>query len=218
MNPIVQTIILSASAVRMLPHIALYLLHKKEIDADLLKVQDRKPTVLNLIKACTREKSFRNLFYYRMGEYRSVFISWLLPPERTMTIWCPHIGKGAHLEHSYATYLNAESIGDDFDQKMMAMIEDEYTKEPNKAKVVSLTERLKPLFKAAAVVAIVLTLGNAAQVPFQNDVDNQIENVGYTKSGKGVSVAMGDSASVDSMQRTGIDQISTTTASPTILK
>lgn len=70
--------------------------------------------MLNLIKACTRERSFRNLFYYRMGEYRSVFISWLLPPERTMTIWCPHIGKGAHLEHSYATYLNAESIGDDF--------------------------------------------------------------------------------------------------------
>ena len=111
-----------------------------------------------------------------------------------------------------------EALGEEFDQKMMAMIEDEYTKEPNKAKVVSLTERLKPLFKAAAVVAIVLTLGNAAQVPFQNDVDNQIENVGYTKSGKGVSVAMGDSASVDSMQRTGIDQISTTTASPTILK
>ena len=108
--------------------------------------------------------------------------------------------------------------GDDFDQKMMAMIEDEYTKEPNKAKVVSLTERLKPLFKAAAVVAIVLTLGNAAQVPFQNDVDNQIENVGYTKSGKGVSVAMGDSAAVDSMQRTGIDQVSTTNATPTILK
>ena len=111
-----------------------------------------------------------------------------------------------------------EALGDDFDQKMMAMIEDEYTKEPNKAKVVSLTERLKPLFKAAAVVAIVLTLGNAAQVPFQNDVDNQIENVGYTKSGKGVSVAMGDSAAVDSMQRTGIDQVSTTNATPTILK
>ena len=42
-----------------------------------------------------------------------------------------------------------ELLGDDFDQKMMAMIEDEYTKKPNKAKVVSLTERLKPLFKAA---------------------------------------------------------------------
>ena len=36
-------------------------------------------------------------------------------------------------------------------------------KKPNKAKVVSLTERLKPLFKAAAVVAIIMTLGNAVQ-------------------------------------------------------
>ena len=109
-----------------------------------------------------------------------------------------------------------ETLGDDFDQKMMAMIEDEYNKEPNKAKVVSLTERLKPLFKAAAVVAIFLTLGNAAQVPFQEKA-NDVENVGYTKSSKGVSVAMGDSASVDSMQRTGLDQVSTSTT-PTILK
>lgn len=111
-----------------------------------------------------------------------------------------------------------EALGDDFDQKMMAMIEDEYTKKPNKAKVISLTKRLKPLFKAAAVVAIILTLGNAVQVPFQsNDIDS-VENVGYIKSGKGVSVAMGDSASVDSMQRTGIDQVSTPTTSPTLLK
>lgn len=111
-----------------------------------------------------------------------------------------------------------EALGDDFDQKMMAMIEDEYTKKPNKANVVSLTERLKPLFKAAAVVAIILTLGNAAQVPFQNNGNDSVENVGYIKSGKGVSVAMGDSASVDSMQRTGIDQVSTPTTSPTLLK
>ena len=110
-----------------------------------------------------------------------------------------------------------ETLGDDFDQKMMAIIEDEYTKEPNKAKVVSLTERLKPLFKAAAVVAIILTLGNAAQVPFQQNADNQVENVGYTKSGKGLSVAMGDSASVDSMQHSSIDQVNTQN-SPTILK
>ena len=110
-----------------------------------------------------------------------------------------------------------ETLGDDFDQKMMAMIEDEYTKEPNKAKVVSLTERLKPLFKAAAVVAIILILGNAAQVPFQQNADNQVENVGYTKSGKGLSVAMGDSASVDSMQHSSIDQVNTQN-SPTILK
>lgn len=109
-----------------------------------------------------------------------------------------------------------EALGDDFDQKMMAMIDDDNANEPNKAKVVSLTERLKPLFKAAAVVAIFLTLGNAAQVPFQNNT-GEVEDVGYSKSGKGVSVAMGDSASVDSMQHTGLDHMSAPTT-PTILK
>lgn len=110
-----------------------------------------------------------------------------------------------------------EALGDDFDQKMMAMIEDEYAKEPNRAKVVSLTDRLKPLFKAAAIVAIFLTLGNALQVPFQNNAEDNVGNVGYTKSGKGVSVALGDSATVDSMQRTGLDPASTS-AAPTLLK
>ena len=114
MNPVTQTLLLTLSTMRMLPHIVLYLLHKKEIDEDLLEVQDKKGTLKNFIKVCTRERSFRNLFYYRMGEYRSVFISWLLPAEQTMTLWCPHIGKGAHFEHSYATYLNADSIGDNF--------------------------------------------------------------------------------------------------------
>lgn len=114
MNPVVQTAILSMSALRMLPHIVLYFIRKSQIDADLVKVQDRRPTVLNFIKACTRERTFRNLFYYRMGEYVSVFIKWLLPPERTLNIWCPYIGPGAHFEHNYATYLNADSIGKDF--------------------------------------------------------------------------------------------------------
>lgn len=114
MNPVTQTLILSASTLRMLPHIALFLLHRDRLRHDLFKVQDGRDSVLNFIKVCTREKSFRNLFYYRMGEYRSVFISWLLPPEPTMHIWCPCIGPGAHFEHSYATYLNAQSIGRDF--------------------------------------------------------------------------------------------------------
>ncbi len=114
MNPITQAIILSASTLRMLPHIALFLMHRDKFKDDLMKVQDRNDSVLNFIKVCTRERTFRNLFYYRLGEYRSVFISWLLPPERTMHIWCPSIGPGAHFEHSYATYLNARSIGRDF--------------------------------------------------------------------------------------------------------
>lgn len=114
MNPVTQMILLSASTLRMLPHIAIFLVKRKTIADDLLKVQDSKATVLNFIKACTRERTFRNLFYYRIGEYLSAPIRWLLPPERTLNIWCPSIGPGAHFEHNYATYLNAESIGKDF--------------------------------------------------------------------------------------------------------
>lgn len=114
MNPLTQILLLSASTMRMLPHIAIFLAKRKVIADDLQQVQDCRPTVLNFIKACTRERTFRNLFYYRIGEYLSAPIQWLLPPERTLTIWCPHIGPGAHFEHNYATYLNAESIGSNF--------------------------------------------------------------------------------------------------------
>lgn len=88
--------------------------HHKLFDNDLRQVQDKKATVLNFIKAMTREKTFRNLFYYRMGEYLSIFIKWLCPPETSLHIWCPSIGEGAHFEHNYSTYLNAESIGKNF--------------------------------------------------------------------------------------------------------
>ena len=114
MNKYTQMALLSASTLRMLPHIALYLAHRRRIDPDLMKYQDRRTGVINFIKTCTRERVFRNLFYYRLGEYKSVWVKWMLPPDRSLHIWCPQIGPGAHCEHNYATYLNAESIGDNF--------------------------------------------------------------------------------------------------------
>lgn len=106
-----------------------------------------------------------------------------------------------------------ETLGDDFDQKMMDIIEGEESQKPEKAKVISLTERLKPLFKAAAMVAIFLTLGNAAQVPFQKD-DEYVGNTGNGQSVHGVSVAaIADSVSVDSMQQSNINQVAADPAS-----
>ena len=63
-----------------------------------------------------------------------------------------------------------EGLGDDFDARMLEM-----TGEAPKAKTVTLTSRLMPLFKAAAIVAIVLTLGNAAQAPWDRGWDNPKE-------------------------------------------
>ena len=54
-----------------------------------------------------------------------------------------------------------EPLGEDFDARILEQIG-----EAPVAKTISLKDRLMPLFKAAAIVAIVLTLGNAAQAPW----------------------------------------------------
>ena len=86
-------------------------------------------------------------------------------------------------------------LGDDFDARIMEAIEEQPAV---KAREVSLTQRLMPLFKAAAVVAIIITIGSALQAPwdkswnnpqdyakFQKDIDSvaavspvQAENIG----------------------------------------
>ena len=114
MNPLTQAVILSASTLRMIPHIILYMANRSKIAPDLEKYSADGCGIGAFIKICTRQKVFRNLFYYRLGEYVSVFIKWMLPPDPTLHIWCPSIGPGAHFEHNYATYLNAERIGSNF--------------------------------------------------------------------------------------------------------
>ncbi len=65
-----------------------------------------------------------------------------------------------------------EPLDDKFDEQILNQIEQD---EPVKAQVLTLTQRLKPLFKAAAIVAIILTLGNAAQTPWDRGWDNPRE-------------------------------------------
>jgi len=97
--------------------------------------------------------------------------------------------------------LNEEVLGDDFDAKILSMIEEE--PETVKAKTISFSQRLIPLFKAAAIVAIILTLGNAAQMPYQ---ENQVNSTNMADINKGVvkeegpSVAMSDSLATDSLR------------------
>ena len=69
----------------------------------------------------------------------------------------------------FAAQQHEEVLGDDFDARILAMVGQEA--EP-KAKVVTLTSRLMPLFRAAAVVAIILTIGNAAQAPWDRGWDD----------------------------------------------
>ena len=72
-----------------------------------------------------------------------------------------------------------------------------------KRKEHTMRERLAPLYKAAAVVAIVLTLSNAAQFSFRNDNYTDVQSPAHTS--KGASVALNDSASIDTLKQSNLD-------------
>ena len=99
-----------------------------------------------------------------------------------------------------------DRLGSDFDERILAMIEEESESQVVKARTISMSQRLMPLFRAAAVVAIILTLGQAAQVPFQQK-DDQIQMAGTEQQGEGVNVAMGgDSATIDTMRQSNLQE------------
>ena len=93
-----------------------------------------------------------------------------------------------------------------FDERVLASIE-----EPAKvkAKVVRLPHVLWPLFKAAAVVAMFITISNAIQMSFDTDPTSAglYNGSDYNRMQHGVSVAKADSASIDSMQQSIIRQV-----------
>lgn len=66
----------------------------------------------------------------------------------------------------YQQFQPEEHLGADFDARVLAEIEVPVVK----AKRMTLTARFMPLFKAAAVVAVVLSLGNVMQHSFFADV------------------------------------------------
>lgn len=80
----------------------------------------------------------------------------------------------------------AQPLGDDFDARLLAMTEET---EPKEAKVVTLWQRLTPLFKAAAVVAIVVTIGNAAQFSTKEEEADTINYSSYKDTYEDPTVA-----------------------------
>ena len=83
-----------------------------------------------------------------------------------------------HLRPLFSDEASSQTLGDDFDARMLAMIGEASPAAADRtaaadgtvvrAKRVTMAERLMPLFRAAAVIAIVLTIGGALQAPWDN--------------------------------------------------
>ena len=102
-------------------------------------------------------------------------------------------------------------LGDDFDEQLMSIIE---RPRPVKARVLTIGQRFAPLFKAAAVGAIILTLSNAAQSSFRDDDYTNVTS--FERPVQGVSVALNDSARTDTLKQSGLNNMKFET--PAILK
>ena len=107
--------------------------------------------------------------------------------------------------------LKHDVLGDDFDERILSLINEPT---PVKARIITLQQKLKPLFKAAAIVAIILTLGNAAQVSMTDNSASTMPTGSMNAiTHKGKSVALRDSAVIDTMQHSSIEAVETPTQS-----
>ena len=82
----------------------------------------------------------------------------------------------------FAALQPADILGDDFDERLLALTAED-KQQPTvtvKARTISFRERMQPLFRAAAAVAIVLTLGNAMNITLRsNDGAQRTDDINY---------------------------------------
>jgi hypothetical protein len=84
-------------------------------------------------------------------------------------------------------------LDDNFDKRILALTAEAETPKTTvvKARTISMRERLQPLYRAAATVAIVLTLGNAMNITFQHTlpVNDDINYAAYKDTYEDPSMA-----------------------------
>lgn len=94
-------------------------------------------------------------------------------------------------------------LDDSFDERIMSIIANE---QPVKARTITLSQRLRPFFRAAAIVAITLTLGTAAQKALQSEEAPYPAQYDRPAVHHGTSVAVSDSIKTDSMKISNVDK------------
>lgn len=104
-----------------IPHICIYcfLVGKSAITQDVKKMAERISInirgVWALLYFLHNDAYFRSLFYYRIGPINSLLISWYRPGDRHFIISSTlKMGEGCLIAHPYATILNANTIGKNF--------------------------------------------------------------------------------------------------------
>lgn len=103
---------------RLLIHILFFYIHYGECKDDILTCMKLRPFKFNLFWSfcylLVFDKTYRNLFYRRVGNAKYMMWYWLWPHPCFTLASDMEIGKGFQCIHPFATIVNAKKIGDNF--------------------------------------------------------------------------------------------------------
>ena len=111
-----KSLIVHLNIIRFWPHLILFLVSKYKalIMEDLMayknEYQIKNGTYTALLHFLFLNKSFRSLFYFRLGNVKRL-IRFIAPGMQHLTFTNIPVGGGLLLFHAYGTILNAQSIG-----------------------------------------------------------------------------------------------------------
>lgn len=116
MKNVFVVIKLCLELVRCFPHLILFFFHRNKIViqadttrwAEICGIKYNKP--LNFLYLLSFNPEFRNLFYKRIGLVGNI-LNIFCPKMSTLFIATDNIGEGLFIQHGFATYIAAESIG-----------------------------------------------------------------------------------------------------------
>ncbi len=102
----------------LIPHYLFYLFAPSKIkfliDADVKEMNRRMGYNCSLTYYIAMFKTYRNVFYYRLGN-KSVFLKWYMRPDNSFYLYVDELGPGIFvLNHPFSTILNAKKIGSNF--------------------------------------------------------------------------------------------------------
>lgn len=103
---------------RLIMHAIFYFIHmdvcKKDVEVTLNFMKINCSSFMGFLYLLVFQKTFRNLFYFRIGRAQYI-VRFLLPPHPCFYIQ-PNVklGPGCLCIHPFSTVINAEKIGDNF--------------------------------------------------------------------------------------------------------
>ena len=116
--PVSKLIITIINIPRLLLHILFFYINYEKCKGDVeVSMNHRKfecPIIMGFCYLLVFDKTYRNLYYRRIGNAKYLMWYWLWPHPCFTLATDMKIGSGFLCVHPFATIINAESIGDSF--------------------------------------------------------------------------------------------------------